>query len=927
MRLSWNEIKVRAAAFSQEWKDAHYEKGESQTFYNEFFEIFGVTRRRVATFEEHVKLLDNRSGFIDLFWKGILIVEQKSAGRDLSKAKGQALDYFVGLKEGDLPRYVLVSDFQSFELYDLDDGKSYSFLLSELSENIELFGFIIGVEKRVFQDQDPVNIEASELMGRLHEALKDSGYDGHELERLLVRILFCFFSDNTGIFEPRDIFFELITTRTREDGSDLGSWLASLFDVLNTPEDRRQRALDIDLARFPYINGDLFAERLRIPAFDSKMRKLLIEACEFSWDAISPAIFGSLFQSVMDKEQRRAIGAHYTTEKNILKVIKPLFLDELREEFDRLKALKTARQARLNALHNKLASLTFFDPACGCGNFLIIAYRELRALEIELLRELYPKGQLVLDVTALSRINVNQFYGIEIEEFPARIAEVSLWMMDHIMNVRLSLEFGEVYARIPLDVSPHIHHADALETDWATVLHPEACSYIFGNPPFIGAKYQSIEQRAQVRRIAALGKTGGTLDYVSAWFILAGRYAGQGSARIGFVSTNSITQGEQVAQLWPILFEKCQLEISFAHRTFAWGSDARGKAHVHVVIVGLDRRDSAQRHRRLFSYNDINGEPDESVHTILTAYLFDGANLSDPHLVVKEEGRPINGLPRIVIGSKPIDGGHYIFTDKEREEFLAAEPGAEAYMRPYIGSREFLHGGSRWILHLGEASPSDLKNLPKVRERIQKVREFRLDSESPPTQALATTPTIYHVNVIPKSPFMVIPEVSSERREYVPIAVLEPPIIPSNLVRIIENASLSLFGLVTSTMHMSWMRHISGRLKSDYRYSIGLVYNAFPLPQNPKALTKIEPLAQAILDARGEYPDASLAELYDPNLMPAKLKKAHTALDRAVDRLYSRKGFTSERERAEHLFTLYEKMVAPIQAAARKGQQKRAKKT
>ena len=365
MRLSWNEIKVRAATFSDEWKNAHYEKGETQTFYNEFFEIFGVTRRRVATFEEHVKLLDNKTGFIDLFWKGVLLIEQKSAGRDLAKAKGQALEYFSGLKESDLPRYVLVSDFQNFELHDLDEGTNHTFQLVDLAKNIELFGFIIGVEKRTFEDQDPVNIAASELMGKLHDALKESRYSGHDLEQLLVRLLFCLFADDTGIFEPRGIFLDLITARTRDDGSDLGQWIATLFDVLNTDEDKRQRALDQDLGRFPYINGELFSERLPIPSFDSKMRKLLIEACEFSWDAISPAIFGSLFQSVMDKQQRRAIGAHYTTEKNILKVIQPLFMDDLREEFEHLKSIKSNRQRRLQDFHMKVGGLTFFYPACG----------------------------------------------------------------------------------------------------------------------------------------------------------------------------------------------------------------------------------------------------------------------------------------------------------------------------------------------------------------------------------------------------------------------------------------------------------------------------------------------------------------------------------------------------------------------------------
>lgn len=925
MEMNWNEIRVRAATFAQEWKEAHYEKGETQTFYNEFFEIFGVKRRRVASFEEPIKKLGDKRGFIDLFWKGVLLVEQKSAGRDLVKAKQQALDYFPGLKEYELPRYILLSDFQTFELYDLDENEEWQFPLAELPQFVEAFGFIIGVQKRTFRDQDPVNIQASEQMGKLHDALKDAGYTGHDLERFLVRILFCMFADDTGIFEPRDIFLELLQNRTREDGSDTGAWLSSLFEVLNTPPDKRQKTLDEDLDRFPYVNGDLFKERLAMPYFNQKMRRLLIEACEFSWDAISPAIFGSLFQSVMNKKERRALGAHYTTEQNIMKVIEPLFLDELRAEFTRIKERRdTRRRAELQAFHDKLGTLTFFDPACGCGNFLIIAYRELRALEIEVLKELHGKGQiqLSLQALALSKINVDQFYGIEIEEFPARISEVALWMMDHIMNIKLSLAFGLIFVRIPLRQSPHIHNADALEIDWQSVLSSDQCSYILGNPPFIGAKYQTTEQRAQVRRIANLGKGGGTLDFVAAWFIKAGEYLSKPGSRIAFVSTNSIAQGEQVAQLWPILFDRHQLEITFAHRTFAWGSDARGKAHVHVVIVGLCKVSDAPKDRRLFSYDDINGSPIESNHSAISPYLFDASHLQNPHLFVQEASKTINGLPKTIIGSKPIDGGHYIFEGDEKKDFCIKEPSASQFFHPYIGSREFINGGDRWILALQEASPSELANMPLTRERIAKVRQNRLRSSSKPTIALAETPTQYHVNVIPKSPFLVIPKVSSERRKYVPIGWVKPPTIASDLLFVVIDADISVFAILTSSIHMSWLNHIGGRLKSDYRYSIGLVYNTFPMPSaDDTALKKLEPLAQAVLDARAAHPDATLADLYDPDLMPANLRKAHQNLDRAVDRLYRKAPFQSDRERVEHLFMLYEQMIAPL--TAKKAKKKR----
>jgi hypothetical protein len=436
MRLPWNEIRARAARFADDWKDARYERGETQTFYNDFFQVFGVTRRRVASFEEPVRLLGAKRGFIDLFWKGVLLVEQKSAGRSLHKAKAQAFDYFPGLRESDLPRFLLLSDFQTFELYDLEEDDEVRFALADLPRYVEAFGFILGVQKRVFRDQDPVNIAASELMGQLHDALEASGYAGHDLERFLVRLLFCLFADDTGIFEPRGSFQALVADRTAEDGSDLGHWLSHLFDILNTPPGRRQKSLDEDLAAFPYINGELFAERLGFPAFTTAMRQRLLDACAFGWDAISPAIFGSLFQSVMDRSERRRHGAHYTTEKNILKVVQPLFLEELQAEFERLQTRRdTGRRKALEAFQRRLGELRFLDPACGCGNFLIITYRELRQLEITVLKEIHrDDDQLKLDVSVLSRVDVDQFYGIELSEFPARIAEVALWMMDHIMG-------------------------------------------------------------------------------------------------------------------------------------------------------------------------------------------------------------------------------------------------------------------------------------------------------------------------------------------------------------------------------------------------------------------------------------------------------------------------------------------------------------
>ncbi len=928
--LNTNEVRARAAKFAEEWKNAHYEKGETQSFYNDFFNVFGVKRRQVATFEEPIKRLGDKYGFLDLFWKGVLLVEQKSAGRSLVKAKEQALDYFPRLKPEELPRYVLVSDFQTFELYDLDDGSEVKFRLTELPKHVEAFNFIRGIEKRTFRDQDPVNIRASELMGKLHDALKEAGYAGHDLEQFLVRLVFCLFADDTGIFDPRDIFLDLLERRTKEDGSDTGLWLMQLFEVLNTPEDKRQKTLDEDLARFPFVNGDLFAERLPVPSFNSQMRQRLLDACIFKWDAISPAIFGSLFQSVMTSERRRRLGAHYTTEKNILKLVQPLFLDKLRQEFEEMKARKgTDRQKKLLAFHDKLAGLRFFDPACGCGNFLIITYRELRRMEIALLKEIHGTRQLELDVAKLSKLDVNQFYGIEIEEFPARIAEVALWMMDHIMNNELSLAFGKSYARIPLRASPSIKPTDALELDWASVLRPEQCSYVLGNPPFGGAKVQTDAQRAQVRRIANLGGSGGTLDYVAAWFIKAAAYV-QGQdviADIAFVATNSITQGEQVAQLWPLLFRE-GLEISFAHRTFAWGSDARGKAHVHVVIIGLSKRYLVPIERRLFSYDDIDGDPTESRHKALSPYLIDLSGLNNPHLVIDERSDPVADVPRLISGTQPIDDGNYIFDADQRATFLAMQPEAERFLRPLVGSEEYINGQERWILSLQDASPAALRAMPHVIERMRAVREFRSKSKRKSTLAIADQPARFNVEVIPERPFLVIPKVSSERREYVPIGWLSPPTIPSDLVFVLQDADLWHFGILTSRIHMAWLRNVGGRLKNDFRYSIGIVYNNFPWPEASEAQrAKIRSLAQAVLDARAMFPGATLADLYDADTMKPELRKAHRDLDRAVDNLYKQGGFASDRERVEHLFRLYERAVAPLQAFGTTKKRKKKAKT
>lgn len=915
MRLGWDEIARRAKAFSEEWKDAHYEKGETQSFYNDFFEIFGIRRRTVADYERRVALLNNKQGFIDLFWPRTLLIEQKSASLDLRKAETQALDYLVGIHPTEQPRFILTCDFQTWVLRDRDSGgEPLKFKLADLHKHVAAFDFMLG--RRVsFERQEAVTIKAAELMGRIHDALEANGYTGHDLERYLVRLLFCLFADDTGIFQPKDIFLQLIDNDTLPDGSNVGSTINQLFEVLDTPEDKRQANLSGELKQFPYVNGRLFAENLRTPVFDKKMREDLLDACRHDWSAVSPAIFGSLFQSVMDAKERRAKGAHYTSEENILKVIGPLFLDDLRAELDGLKARRTQKDKLLLEFQARLARMTFLDPACGCGNFLVIAYREIRNLELECLKELYRDQ--VIDAALLSRVTPDQFYGIEYEEFPAMIAEVALWMTDHIANNAINEAFRLNYARIPLTGGATIRHGDALEVDWNEVLPAEKCSFVMGNPPFVGAKFQTAEQRAQVRRIAALGGSGGTLDYVSAWLLKAGQYLQANKRiRIAFVATNSITQGEQVAQLWPLLFDRYGLEIAFAHRTFNWFSEARGKAHVHVVIVGLTHRNFEPEEKRLFSYPDIKRDPVESRHGALTAYLFD-AKGADRHLVAAREPRPINGARRLITGTQPIDGDHLKFDAIGRGRLLETTPDAKAFLKPYIGAKEFIRNEPKWILVLETASPAQVRSMPEVVRRLNSVREFRRNSSRLASNQIAELPTQFGIDVQPTAPFLAMPQVSSERREYAPIGWLEPPVVPSEKLRVLTDATLWEFGVLTSSQHMAWMRAITGRMKSDYMYSVGVVYNTFPWPEaTPGQREKIEQLAQAVLDARSAHPTSSLADLYDPDTMPANLRKAHQALDAAVDRLYRRAPFESDRDRVEHLFGLYEKLVNPLSGAA-----------
>ncbi|HEY5328552.1 MAG TPA: DNA methyltransferase [Acidobacteriaceae bacterium] len=926
--ISWNEIRQRSLTFSRDWSAATREQADKQTFWNEFFNIFGISRRVVATFEEPVRRISGTTGFIDLFWPGKLLVEHKTAGHSLDTAESQAFAYIHDLissgRQEEAPRYILLSDFQRFALYDLDPDRQENlplfhglrydrieFPLSELHRNIAAFAFIPGYTLHRFTEQDPINLKAVAIMTALHDTLKNGGYRGHDLERFLVRILFCLFAEDTGIFEPSS--FQLyLENRTNRDGSDLGARIAELFEILDTPVEDRQRNLDESLAALPYVNGQLFAERLRFAAFNADMRNALLSCTRFDWSRISPAIFGALFQEVMTAPERRHIGAHYTSERDILKVIRPLFLDSLRAELSAaISDRSNRRRSRLDTLRDKLTTLKFLDPACGCGNFLVIAYRELRLLELDLLRQIYPQqGSLSLEeVYRLSQIDVDQFYGIEIEEWPARIAEVALWLMDHQMNMRIHEAFGQHFLRLPLRKTPHIHHANALRMDWNDALPATECSYILGNPPFVGKAFMNDQQKTDMKLVAQeLGgiKGTGVLDYVAAWYFKAAAYAYASATPISFVSTNSITQGEQPAIVWAVLSDRFGLAIQFAYRTFTWESEARGKAHVHVVIIGITPRNTSTK--VLYDRNTGDDQTHSSCSSI-TPYLLNGTSGA-----LTKRSKPISKAPEIVWGSMPNDGGHLLLTPEEKEQLLAKRPEATRFVRPIVGAKEFLHSQKRWCLWLVGANPSTIAQIPEIVERIKRVREYRTDSDRKETKKLASTPSLFGEIRQTDRPYLLIPEASSELRRYIPMAMESSNVICSNLAKMVPDAGLFHFGILTSAIHMAWVGVVAGRLKSDYRYSNRLVYNNFPWPSNltDARRTKIETLAQTVLDARALFPDSTLADLYDPILMPPKLLKAHQALDRAVDRLYRPEPFPDDQARVEFLFQLYERLTAPL---------------
>jgi len=896
MVLSWNEIKDRALNFSKEWADASNEDADAKPFLVDFFNVFGISRKRVGTFEHRVKKLDEKDGYIDLLWKGTILIEMKSLGKNLDRAYKQAIDYTPGLKQHELPKYILVSDFQNFRLYDLEDDKHIEFKLSGFVNNVQHFGFILGYQKKVYKEQDPANIKAAELMGKLHDRLKEIGYTGHPLEVYLVRILFLLFAEDTTIFNKQQ-FQDYIEQRTNEDGSDLAAKLQELFQVLNTPRENRFTNLDEQLSEFPYVNGKLFEEILPMASFDTKMRKALLECCYISWSKISPAIFGSMFQSVMNPNERRNLGAHYTSETNILKLIKPLFLDELWREFHRVKDNKN----KLPEFHKKLSTLKFLDPACGCGNFLVITYRELRLLELEILRTLYKSDQMVIDIGRIIWINVDQFYGIEYEEFPARIAEVAMWLIDHQINMLISNEFGQYFARLPLEKAAKIIHGDALETDWENIVSKSELSFILGNPPFIGSKMMKQYQRDQIAKQFDNAVGSGVLDYVTGWYIKAAKYIKETRIKVAFVSTNSIVQGEQTSILWGQMLNKYGIRIHFAHRTFKWSNEAKGNAAVYCVIIGFANYDIS--HKSIFEYEDIKGKAHEINARNINPYLVDAKDF-----LIDKKLNPICKVPKMCFGNMPLDGGNLLLTDEEKIDLIEREPQIAKFLKPLLSAYEFLNGKKRWCLWLVDAEPSELKQSSEIMKRVDLVKKFRLDSIAPSTQKFASTPTLFRDRNQPDT-YILVPSTTSENRKYIPMGFFGKDDIANNSCHTVSNGTLYHFGVLMSAMHMAWVKYICGRLKSDYRYSKDIVYNNYPWPDSPndKQVKAIEAAAQKVLDVRLQFSNSSLADLYDPLTMPPTLVKAHNELNKAVDLAYRQQPFTSEANRMVYLFELYEK--------------------
>ncbi len=906
--LSLDEIRRRCTKVVADWaEEPGDERQQAQSFIRDLLGAFGITQTKAALYEKRAKRTSTgRRGFIDALIPGLALIEMKSAGRDLEAAEAQALDYMEDLGDIERPSRVITSDFKTIRILDIeaeDGADTVQFPLEELPLHAEDLAFLAGFQTRAFGsvEQEKASIRAAQIMGRLYSELEKTGYSEHESSVFLVRLLFALYGDDSGMWE-RDLFYEFLEKRTREDGTDLGAQLVMLFQIMNQPEAVRPANMDSLLSRFPYVNGGIFGESTSIPYFDSTMRELLVEACMFNWSEISPAIFGSLFQSVKSAKARRQLGEHYTTEINILKTIEPLFLDELRTEF------KTYYHdvKRLEKLRDEIGQLQIMDPACGCGNFLVVAYRELRQLDLEILKRLEELDPSAGGTLFFERENLNvkleNFAGIEIEEWPARIAQTALYLVDHQANQKLAMSLGAPPKTLPLDKVECIHVGNALRTDWEQVFPPSDRVRIVGNPPFIGQYLQGVDQTEDMKLVWG-DLYDGYLDYVTGWYKKAADYFRfVNNGQFAFVSTNSITQGQPVPSLFGPLFSN-GWRIKFAHQTFSWTSEAADAAAVHCVIIGMDkkRRGSAT----LYTYTDIKGEPTAVPAKNINAYLVDA-----PNLFVKKRSTPLSEwVPKVTKGSQPTDGGNLVVEVDEYPE-VKADPIASKYLHRYVGARELLHGAHRWCLWLEDATPADIQRSGILRDRLDAVREFRLSSKKQVTKNLADSPHLFAERRRFTQPYLCIPSVVSETRKFFTAARLDAETISSNLVFNAEDPDGYLFGIISSSMFITWQKAIGGRLKSDLRFSNTIVWNNFPLPEvSEKLRAEIIAGGQAVLDTRNLHPERCLADHYNPLAMSPQLLAAHRKLDKAVDRAFRQKPFNSNEERLETLLKSYLKMT------------------
>lgn len=913
---------IAAAAFAERWKGRGYERGESQPFWIDLLSnVYGIETpsNGFITFEDH-RMVDS-SNFIDgRIPSSKVLIEQKSLGKDLRKgilqSDGsllnpfqQARRYVVSLPVSEHPRWIVTCNFSEFLVYDMEqpNGEPQQILLENLGKEYYRLQFLVDAKSEHLSKEMEVSIEAGKIVGRIYDALLTQ-YDDNSPEALrwlnilCVRLVFCLYAEDAGIF-TRDQFHDFLVIY---EAKDLRRALRDLFEVLNTPKEKRSKYLQEELAAFPYTNGGLFEEEIEIPQFTEELKQTLLQnaSLDFDWSEISPTIFGAVFESTLNPETRRSGGMHYTSIENIHKVIDPLFLNDLRHELDEILEDKVEKQRirKLDSYQNKLASLTFLDPACGSGNFLTETYLSLRRLENEVIRERFHGQMMMGEFVDAIKVNINQFYGIEINDFAVTVATTALWISEAQMLAETEHIIHQDIDFLPLKSYTNIHEGNALRMDWETVVPKDHLNYIIGNPPFVGYSLQSKEQKDDILSVfvdidGKPFKTAGKIDYVAGWYYKASEMMQHTNIRAALVSTNSITQGEQVAAIWKPLKELFGIHIDFAHRTFRWDSEASLKAHVHCVIIGFSNVDVP----KVIYDNDKKKNADN-----INAYLTDA-----PDVYLESKSKPLCDVPQISSGGKPVEGGFLILSPDEKNALLAKEPHIEKYIRSFTSGDDFINKKSRFCIWLVGANPTDLKHAPETISRVEKVKEFRLKSVKEATRRCAETPTLFMEVKEPKSNYLLIPATSSEQRRYIPIGYVDKSVIPNNAVQFVPDATLYHFGILTSNVHMAWMRIVCGRLEMRYRYSANIVYNNFPWP-NPtdEQRTKIEQTAQAILDARALYPDSSLADLYDELTMPVELRRAHQNNDRAVMQAY---GFDvktmTESQCVVELFKLYQELT------------------